>query len=727
MKCRPRRVMDAMTKFLPVKLLFLAVSLLIAPFSMPLFSQDDGNFDFGSDEAWGDDANEDDVFLDEEPAAQPEPEKPVAAKPETKAAAVTPSPAPSAASTTRSTTATTPSRSSVSSPPPVASKPKKVFSPVKPAASQYQASGTVKRAGPPLLMIARPVYAPYSNEDKTMYISATAEAYFHFKLGALPGIQVVPYERINNTIQYFRDFTRRISRTSYIDNAKKIGASYLLYSEYEPKGKKIKFATELYSLDDNKKIGGSISEIELSSFEDGLYDFANEAAGILIGTIPAETQKFLATPVLGKGSRTAEQLGKAIVAAGDFTLQNSEKAASEFEKLSRGGNQYLAKYIGALNFSRANQYDKAIELLEELIVTFGTEYPALSLQLATFYRLAKSYDQALQAAEKAGSDPSLALVARIEKARIYEAQGNLSQAKKEYESVLSEGGEDGEIYFQLALVSIGLNNLSQAQSYLRQSASAGRSFDKADYFDLGLRYEALGTANDQAIEAYRNSLGIQQDNVDAWEKLAEIYSKSGREADAAECYVNLFQINNTAYKDNLVKAGIMFENAGYLENAKDAYSLFLARKFTNPEVNVRLAKIELQGGNCKKAIDLVDNMDTTGTFGSDVASINSQCGKQERRVVIANDANQRNWRGPFIWRVSSGAITIAGAILGYVLEGSLKKQYDVYLAAENVESVDAARSKLKTLETQRNLSYLGAGVGLVSFGFSIALPIVFSK
>ncbi|MBN1308395.1 MAG: tetratricopeptide repeat protein [Chitinispirillaceae bacterium] len=614
-------------------------------------------------------------------------------------------------------------------PPPqtVVSKPKAVFQPITQTKSEYTVGSVVKRAGPPLVLISRPVYAPYSTENKTMFISAIAEAYFHFKIGALPGIQVVPFERIANNVQYFRDFSRRISRTTYIEAAKKIGAAYLFYQEYEPKGKKVKFATELYSITDNKKISGRTSEIALSGFENGLFDLVNEVAGALIGTLPNQTQELLAAPVLGSNERQIALLGQAIVSLGDFSQKKAEKAAPEFEKLARDRVMHLAKFIGAQTLARARLFDKATALQRQLIATFGRMYPGLSLPLAAYYRMQESYGDALTAASEASREPSLKLPSQIEKARIYEAEGKLDQAKREYESVLSTGGEDGEIYFQLALVSIGLNDLRQAERYLEKAAAAGRTLDRGDYFDLGLRYKALGTANEEAINAFRNSLGLQQDNEDAWRQLAEIYSLSGREAEAAACYVSLFQINNEVYKEYLLKAGIMFENAGYLENAKDAYSLFIARRFDNPEVSVRLAKLEMQSGNCAKAIELVDGMDTLGEFGQDVIAINTQCEKKERRVSIPTGTGRdKTWRRVFFWRVSSGAIAVAGVVGGLILDNQAKETHKKYIASQQPSEVESLHSRLETFVMARNLFIAGAGVGMTSFALSITLPIIFS-
>ena len=271
------------------------------------------------------------------------------------------------------------------------------------------------------------------------------------------------------------------------------------------------------------------------------------------------------------GIKSIEQLGNQIVSKVVFK-KRSEAAVAGYENLHL--NNLHCKIYCSSSFFTCTQLYKAVKYQQELINQFGSSYPALYLQLAAYYRLGDQFNDALDAAEHIKRTPYLELPASIEIASISEAKGDLKRAQSEYLSVLKKGGEDGEIYFQLALVSIGLNNLSQADNYIAQAARAGRELDRGDYYNLGLRYAELGSANDKAIESFKNSLGIQQDNEDAWIQLAELYTKMKRDADAAECYVNLFQINNAVYQDNLLKAGLLYESQGLTEKAKAAYDLF---------------------------------------------------------------------------------------------------------------------------------------------------------
>jgi tetratricopeptide (TPR) repeat protein len=710
---------------------------------------------------WPDMNAETPVASEPAPAAVPEPEpkkeqpapviEPVKPEPKPEPKPVTPTYQESAPTSTPSSSYTSSgSNSSTSTTTPTSTQKSSYSEPVQTTKSTYVSSSkALKRAGPPRILVCRPVYAPYSEELKTMYISSISEAYFHFKLNALPGYQVIPEERVANNLPYFRDFTRRISRTSYIDAAQQLGATYLFYVEYEPQGKKVKFNIEFYSIAENKKLISSIQQIDLANFEDGLFNCLNEITSSFSEKFSDDIQKMLGSSILGKNAKAVETLGNLITSMGDYSKSRAEGTAGEYEKIAnQNGDFHLAKMVAASTLTLAQKYEKAIQLMDKLIYEYGSDYPALYLQLASIYRQAQQYNDALDAAEKAARNKPIELLAKTEKARIYEAKGDLRAAKNEYQSVLSSGGEDGEIYFQLALVSIGLNDLSSSSNYISKAEAAGRQIDRGDYYDIGLRYKNLGTANEKAVEAFKNSLGIQQDKEDAWLQLAEVYSKMGKEDEAAQCYLNLFQINNSAYKDYLPKAGFKFEALGMMDKAKEAYSLFIARRYTDPEVSVRLAKLELADNNCEKAAQLVQDLDTN-VYGSDIKKINEHCGIQQRHVVVNTETKQQRGKAAvFMWRVFSGIITAGGLGAGYFINTKIDEKITEYqarsatwldylnnqgaristemIATEKTE-IDNLHSQIESLELYRNVSYGAGGIGAASLTLSIVIPIISKK
>ena len=586
----------------------------------------------------------------------------------------------------------------------------------------------VKLTGTPAILISRPVFAPYTNEENTMFIAAISQGYFHFKFSSLSGVQVISPEKMASSIPYFRDYTRRISRNAYIESARRLGASYLFYQEYEPQGKKVRYNIELYSLIENKRLVSKSMTLALQEFEKGLEECSQEVVAALPAQTSDYTREFLTTPVLGDNQKAIETFGNAVASIGDYS---EKRAAAQIDNLSKviNSNQkfHVAKYLAASVCAAANNYSKAIDYQNDLITIFGVSNPSLYLELASYYKASGSYDQALDATDQAAKEPSLKFQVLSERASICEAQGNLKKAQSYYEEILAEGTENGSTYFKLALVNIGLNDLNGASAYLSKAESAGYRLDRGSYYDLGLRYCALGNANDKAIEAFKNSLGVAQDYEPAWQQLAKLYMNMGRKADAAECYVNLFKINNATYKEDLLMAAEIYEELNETEKVKDAYSLFLARKFVDYNVSVKLAKLEVASGNCDKATDLVFRLDTISAVAEDVRAINQQCGKTERRVTIptGNETKKRS-PGITIWRIASAVLAIGGAGAGYYFDTQVADKQKKYDKSYDLNEIRTLHTEIDDAMLYRTLCYAGAGVGAVSLAVSITLPIIFS-
>lgn len=602
------------------------------------------------------------------------------------------------------------------------------------------AQSQVKITGTPAILISRPVFAPYTTEEKTMYIAAVSQGYFHFKLSAIPGIQVISPDKIANSIPYFRDYTRRISRNAYLESARRMGAAYLFYQEYEPQGKKTKYNIEFYSLTENQKLVSKSLTINLNDLESGLAECVAEIVASLPGKISDQTRDFLTSPCLGKNSKSIESFGNSFASIGDFSEKRAGAVAPELLKSAKSNSDFhVAKFLASSVCAAAKKYPEAIELMSDLISEFGRPNPSLYLRLASYYKEAGNYNDAMDAAERASKEPSLDLQVLTEKASINETEGDLNKAESLYEKVLSKGGEDGYIYFKLALVNIGLNNLNGASSYLSKAENAGYALDRGSYYDLGKRY-SNNKAYEKAIDAFKKSLDPVQDYEPSWQELAKIYLNTNRKADAAECYVNLFQINNQAYKDELLQAAELYEELGDSEKAKDAYALFIARKFESPIVSVKLAKLEAASGNCDKATELVANLSENQTVADDVHAINKQCGKVERKVTISV-RDQKKKRSPVVttWRIASAVLAVGFGGLGYIFDKKVADKMKTYNMEynendpdnknfiTNMNEIDKLHTDIENAKKSRNICYAGAAVAGTSLALSITLPIFFSN
>ncbi len=594
----------------------------------------------------------------------------------------------------------------------------------------------VKLSGTPAILISRPAYAPYSTEEKTMYISSVSLGYFYLKLSALTGYQVISMDKAAKGIPYYHDHTRRISKNAYIESAKRLGASYLIYQEYEPQGKKTRYNIELFSIIDNQRLVSKSLIIDMQQFETSLEEGLGAVVNALPNQISDYTREFFTASVLGDNPKIVETFGNTFASIGDFSEKRASVASGEIEKLANGNKKFhVAKMLTAYACAAGKRYEKAIEYQNDLISSFGVSNPSLYLDLAAYQIGAQSYDMALSSVENAAKEPSLKLQAITARAEIYEAKGDYKKAENYYLQLLSEGGENGLIYFKLALVNIALNNTSGADTYLSKAQGAGYKLDRGSYYDIGMRYVELSN-NGKAIEAFKNSLSITQDYEPAWQQLAKLYMAMGQKADAAKCYVSLFQINNSTYKDELLRAGEIYEELNQTENVKDVYSLFLARKFVSAPVSVKLAKLEAVDGNCDKATELVYGLESNSSVSDDVRAINQQCGKPDRRVTIPT-GSEYGKTNPIVkvWRIASLVLAVGGAGAGYFFDTRVAaKQKDYsnlqYDASQNIsdytDNVVKLHKDIENAQRNRDLCYAGAGVGGLSLALSITLPIIFT-
>ncbi len=579
------------------------------------------------------------------------------------------------------------------------------FAPAAPAApvKTIEAfTGTFK------ILISRPIYAPYNEETKTKWISAIGEMFFHYKVGSFPRTYAFTPGQIDDVLPNFRDYSRRISKQAYIDAAKKLGATHLLYMEYEPQGgKSVRFAIELYDIAQKIAVSSTSQSFNLSNFEAGLNDCLFKITEAMDpGSVKTQAYN---TTVFGK--KKIEDFGDALASEGNFTRSKAAAALESVEKLANQNSKMVGfRYSAAALAARAGAFDKAIEHMNAVVAQSG-DYPALHLRLASYYREAARYSEALTAASVAASSPSLTTPVARERAIIYQNQGNLDQARNEYNSILNSGEADGSIYFRLALLSVQMGRLSESTDYLSKASSAGLTLDESEYFQLGKAYSSLSGQEDLALDYLKKSQGMMQDNQEGWKLSAEIYERIGNTDKAAECYTNLFQLDNQKNKDKLKLAGEMYEKSGNINKAKDAYLLFVERKFVDPQVSLSLAKIYYNERDCKSAADLLRNIDTLPSIRAEAEPIMNECEPKRGNVGARLDYKKTS---PVVLAIRWGSVAIAagGAVGGYLMDEDVKKLGEEYHAAQNKESAMSLHNDIESKKSTRTGLYAIAGAAL---------------
>ncbi|MDG5814840.1 tetratricopeptide repeat protein [Chitinispirillales bacterium ANBcel5] len=575
------------------------------------------------------------------------------------------------------------------------------------------------------VLVTRPVYAPYTDESGTQWISAISEAFFHYKVSSLPSAHVINPEHVNEVLSNFRNFDRRISRQAYIETAEQQGATHLLYQEYEPQSRnEVRFTLELFSIVDNQQVTQTTEIIDLSELESGLMELLDPIAT----TIYPDAQVLSAyrNNFLGDNRRVLENLGNSLVDEGCYAEGG---ASSIFDAVNRIANQNselpVALFTAAAVASRAGQHSEAIEHQLRLISRSG-DHPALHLAMSTYYRRAERFSDATNSLSIAENVPALRVPVALQRAILFQEQGFLNRAKDQYNVVLESGEASGRVFFRLALLSVQLGSYDAVSNYLNRAENAGFALDDQQYFELGMAYADIGNQDENAIQYLRRSLEFNQSNAEAWKRLAEIYKRTGNEKDAAECYINLFHLDNNANRDMLRIAGETYERIGETEKAKDVYSLFLARRFNNPIVSLRLATIYFNEDNCEEATNLLDGIDTLDIIRHEASVIMDEClgPDRGRRVVTTAPTMASSRPSAFrtITRITSGVGLVAGIAGGIIMNNDIKDLEEEYSDAKSQSIVLEKRDEIEDKKLLRNILYSVAGASSLAFTLTIAIP-----
>ncbi len=584
------------------------------------------------------------------------------------------------------------------------------------------------------VLVSRPIYAVYEAETKTKWISALGEIYTQYRVGAFPRTYVYTMEQVSGVLPGSRDYGRRFNKQQYIEAAKKLGATHLLYQEYQPQkdGKRARYVMELYWIAEGAAVERNSVDIPYTDFEGGLNACLSKIADAM--DPKAKTGGVAGVQVWGKDIKTLEAYGNALAAEERFVKERAEVTYAAIEKTAQKNSSLVGfPYSAALVAGRAEEYAKAVKYIETVIGK-SKDYPALQLRLAEYQRGAQRYSEAVKAAETAAKKDALRVAASIEMAMISQAQGNLDRARSEYETVLREGEANNRVLFMLALLSIQMGRVSESEDYLRRAEESGLTLDEGEYLDLGKAYANSSGNEDKAIEYLKKSMGPKQSNEDAWEAIADLYKKMGNDLEAAESYVNLFKINMNAHSGKLRLAGEAFEKMGMTDRAKDAYALFLDRRFSNKDVSMNLARIYFNEKDCKKIQDVLKGYDTI----PEATQMLADCGFKVRRVDESQTMKTKKLSPLMLTaRISGGTFLVGGVGIGLWMNSLVSKNYKTYSAWDKnyspvpdpnnpgkiLDPGDAYKTaKVKELRedmdfemTMRDVMYILAGVGLAGF------------
>lgn len=525
----------------------------------------------------------------------------------------------------------------------------------------YGAGGTVR------LLISRPNNFGYTVDQKTIWVAAVTESFLYFKLDAIDKCKVIPMDKITPLISAHRKFEKRVTLNKYENAAKELTATHILYSEYEilpgKKGVKIYFSVE--AVDKSRKSQKTQIRAPLGGLNESLSNAVREIAlmlGISKNDLPEEILKL---NVLGSNSKNTQRLGnylkvesKADKVAFSMNAQSCERIISEDSEM------YLAYFAGSRLYALAGKSDKAVILMQTLVDRLGSKYPKLYLLLATYYRKSAKLNEAKNAIDRIARNPNLKAAVLWEQGLIYVAMRKRAEALSSFQSLLNIERSDPNVYLHLAKINIALNRAGRAEKNVEEAAKlSGKPAGKI-YFEIGNEF-VKEKDNTNAMKVYKKSTKLTPDNEEAWSALIDLQKKESLDSVAAMSCLSLFQLDIIKYESYLEKAGLLLEQHGSIDMARQVYAVAF-EKHSNPKFAILLARLEFKQKNCSRVKDILEVLGPPWDKDREVIAMLDKCYEDKVPPQIT-----LNGPDPFIIEAGSADYIEPGATAADDVDGDL--------------------------------------------------------
>lgn len=252
-----------------------------------------------------------------------------------------------------------------------------------------------------------------------------------------------------------------------------------------------------------------------------------------------------------------------------------------------------------------NEFAPAIQILQELSIQKVT-IPGAFKKIADHYYSKGNKNEALQFFRKELqlNKTDTAVLSKV--AEITFANGVWIESRNAYLEYTRYNNSDPLAFYRLAIISLKLKDKVAASTYVSKALAKGKT-DAETFYGLGVGFKELNSPLD-AVNMLQKSASEDRKHEKALLQLASLYETLKKDSAAAEIHMQLFAVNNDKYKQNLIVAGKLFERKNLKQNAKDAYYLFIKKKYINPEANIRLTKIEYESNNFDSVASLLQNI-----------------------------------------------------------------------------------------------------------------------
>lgn len=455
------------------------------------------------------------------------------------------------------------------------------------------------------LLIARPNNFGYEVDEKAKWIGPIVESYFYFRLDAIDNVQIISFDKITAKNPVHRDFSKRISRGKYQSIAKELGATHLLYSEYEMKSSKdVKLYLNIEPLKNSGQIKKIESIITLGSMNSSLLSATNDVAsaiGINSQNLPSE---FFELNILGKKEKNVKKLGGILSAERTGSKASYNTIGMNCKKISDSDPMmFLAYFAGSRFYLLGGKNKKALKIMDDLVKQLGFKYPKLNLTHASFYRKSRQLLNAQSAVERVNSSGPLRSAVLLEKGLIFEAKGNMASARDNFITLKGLDASNPDIFLHLAKIALATKNNGELVRYMREATALYGKSSGDIYYDMAFDFAENNDANN-ALLAYSKSVESDPKLTKAWLAAGELQETQALHKEAANSYLQVYLLDYVKYPDHIIKAGDLLETNNMTDIAKQTYEIAYA-KSGDPQIAVRIGTIEFNNGDLKKAQEVL--------------------------------------------------------------------------------------------------------------------------
>jgi tetratricopeptide (TPR) repeat protein len=615
------------------------------------------------------------------------------------------------------------------------------------------------------LIIARPANASRTNPQELAWISAFAHEFLIFRLGVLNQVKVIDSDTLSEELRGFNSYGEApLSRQAYFSVAKKMNASHVLFCEYEAdkSSKSLKVSLSLLSTDDpnnaiKAECTGAIDKSDMC------IDSCITQVLATWGIQPEDyAAKFLRTPITGSG-KCEKAAGNALVAVKD---PNHKRIAEDLKKCSSQEPQaFLAYYIGALEYAKANDFEDAGQLLKDLIFKLGPIYPSLYPRAARYFRLADKFEDGLQMIKLCEGLNLQASNLVLEKALLLDKAEDFDKAQQAYEEVLSTDPDnyhalfflmkkynrdkdfekslklsdrflqtfssDGPGFLEKGKSLVALNRYDEAQQPLTRAVVLLPN-DPEPQILLGDCYQKKND-NALAIQCYSKAAILAPQNVAVHIKVARIYLLLNN---PREALAGLKKIEKKFYDNAEVQKQIGYAEYRLGDNAEAIRDLNRCAQSGEPDVTVYLTLGELYSktGDLKQSLDSYEKAQKVDPGNSNAernirlvkAKMQGRGDESEKNAALSaqpgSGASQGGLSTITVLRIVAGALCIAGVAGGYYMNKKISDDQPEYKASRTATEVGSLHTTLENDQLFRNVGYAVGGFSGVGFGVTFVIP-----